>query len=129
MSKKGKFILGAGLGLGLGLLFAPKKGEETRKELAEKLSELFEKAKAIDIEEVKEDLTDKIVELQTKLKELDKEKAKEEIIAKATEIKNKSEEVIKLAVEKGTPAVKKAAKDVKSATAKTLKKISEDLEK
>ena len=32
MSKK-KFLLGAGLGLGLGLLFAPKSGKETRKEL------------------------------------------------------------------------------------------------
>ena len=40
MSKKsgvGKFIAGAVLGAGLGILFAPKKGSETRKDLKEKL--------------------------------------------------------------------------------------------
>ncbi len=38
MAKKGwgKFIIGAGLGAGLGVLFAPKKGSETRKELMKK---------------------------------------------------------------------------------------------
>ena len=38
--KKGgllKFVAGLGLGIGLGMLFAPKKGEELRKELKEKL--------------------------------------------------------------------------------------------
>ena len=35
MSKNGwgKFILGLGIGAGLGILFAPKKGSETRQEL------------------------------------------------------------------------------------------------
>ena len=42
MSKKrGRFLLGAGIGLGLGLLFAPKKGEETRRDLTKKLNELL----------------------------------------------------------------------------------------
>ena len=41
MSKKGfgKFLAGASLGAGLALLFAPKKGSETRQEL--KLSSYF----------------------------------------------------------------------------------------
>ena len=29
----GKFLAGAAIGVGLGLLFAPKKGEDTRKDL------------------------------------------------------------------------------------------------
>ena len=39
MSKKfgiGKFIAGAAVGAGLGILFAPKKGEDTRKVLKKK---------------------------------------------------------------------------------------------
>ena len=44
MSKKsgmGKFVVGAALGAGLGVLFAPKKGSETRRELKEKLDEFI----------------------------------------------------------------------------------------
>ena len=41
MSKKksglGKFLVGAGIGAGLGILFAPKSGSETRKELKQKI--------------------------------------------------------------------------------------------
>ena len=39
MSKKsglGKFLLGAGIGVGLGILFAPKSGKETRADLKKK---------------------------------------------------------------------------------------------
>ena len=58
MSKKGwgKFVIGAGIGAGLGLLFAPKTGKETRKELKEKIDELMAKAKELDINEVSEGL-------------------------------------------------------------------------
>ena len=56
MSKKrgiGKFIAGAAVGAGLGLLFAPKSGSETRKELKAKLDDLVNQIKNIDIDEVK----------------------------------------------------------------------------
>ena len=53
MSKKGHFLLGAGIGLGLGLLFAPKSGKETREDLGKAIEELIEKAKEIDLVEVK----------------------------------------------------------------------------
>ena len=39
----GKFLVGLGIGAGLGMLFAPKSGEESRKELKETIDELKEK--------------------------------------------------------------------------------------
>jgi len=127
MSKKTKFLLGLGTGIGLGILFAPKSGDETRKELKKKCNELLSKVKELDTEEVKENITEKLMELQNELKELDKEKIKEIAIEKAEAIKNKADELVKAAVEKGTPAVQKAAKEVKAATATTLKKLANKL--
>ena len=49
MSRRGfgKFLLGAGIGAGLGMLFAPKKGAELRKELSKKMDDLINKAKEL----------------------------------------------------------------------------------
>ena len=54
MSKKsgiGSLLLGGAIGAGIALLFAPKKGEELRKDLLEKISELCDKLKDIDEDE------------------------------------------------------------------------------
>ena len=52
----GKFIAGLAVGAGLGILFAPKKGSETRAELKEKIEELYVKAKELDMDDVKENI-------------------------------------------------------------------------
>ena len=52
-SGMGKFIMGAAVGAGLGILFAPNKGNETRKALKQKLEDLMNKIKNVDAEEVK----------------------------------------------------------------------------
>ena len=41
----GGFLFGALVGVGIGVLFAPKSGKETRKELKEKFDELVKKVK------------------------------------------------------------------------------------
>lgn len=128
MSKKGNFLLGAGVGLGLGLLFAPKSGKETRDDLAKLIDTLIDKAKDIDVEEVKNAIIVKTRELETTLKELDKETAKQLIIDKSNEVKIKAQELVELAKEKGTPIVEKTAKQVKTKTAELLKTAADKLE-
>jgi gas vesicle protein len=70
----GKFLAGAAIGAGLGILFAPKKGSDTRKELKEKLDDMLNKAKNLDKDEVKTNIELKISEIKNELEALDKEK-------------------------------------------------------
>ena len=129
MGKKGgvgKFVLGAALGGALGVLFAPKKGSETRQELKEKIDELMNKAKEIDMCEVKENIQDKIEEIKLELSDLDKEKVLKIAKEKGNQLKIKAEEIYNLALEKGTPVVQKAADEVRL---KTIDVVEEVLKK
>ena len=60
----GKLFAGLAVGAGLGVLFAPKKGTETRADLKKKMDELLLKAKEIDADEVKENIETKIYEIK-----------------------------------------------------------------
>ncbi len=132
MSKKkgfGKFLIGAGIGAGLGLLFAPKKGSETRRELKIKMDELIEKAKGIDAKEVKENIEVKIAEIKAELADLDKEKVLKIAKKKAKQIQDASSELVSYAVEKGTPVLKSAAESVRAKAVDVTKEVLNKLEK
>ena len=131
MSRKGygKFVLGAALGAGLGLLFAPKKGEELRKDLKDKLDQLVNQAKEIDIEEVKKDFGRKVEDIKMGLVDLDKEKAIEIAKEKGAQLKVKAQELYDLAVEKGTPVLKKTANDILDSVIKVSKETQKKLSK
>ena len=122
MSKKeksggfGKFLGGLAVGAGLGILFAPDKGENTRKVLSKKIEELIAQLKEVDMDEVKDELLYKVETLQADLKELDKEKAKD------------LEDIYEYAVEKGTPVVEQAADEVRKQALKVVKEIEKKLE-
>lgn len=127
-SGMGKFVLGAAVGAGLGMLFAPKKGSETRKDLKNKFDELVGKIKEIDVEEVKNEFFQKVDAIKAELENLDKEKVLKIAKKKGEDLKNKTEELLALAKEKGTPALEKAASELKDRTIDVLKEVINKLE-
>ena len=117
----GKFVAGALVGVGLGVLFAPKSGEETRKELKAKWDELVAKIKELDVQEVKQSLLNKIEEIKLEISELDKEKVAAAAKKKAAQIKAKLDSLYEEAKAKATPAVEKAVDDLRNKTVRVLK--------
>ena len=130
MSKKGfgKLLAGVGLGVGIGLLFAPKKGSETRTDLKNKMNELIVKVKEIDISEVKDNVEKKISEIKEELKDLDKEKALEIAKQKGEQIKSKLADLAEYVKDKGTPILENAVEEVRKSTVKVLKSTIKKLE-
>lgn len=131
MSKKsgfGKFLAGAAIGGALGVLFAPKKGSESRKDLKEKACETVDKVKNADYNKMMKDIETKFEKLKKEVKDLDKEKAAKIVKEKAASIKQKAEDLVSYAVEKGTPVVQKQAKEAKKGLIKLLNSTVEKLE-
>ncbi len=124
----GKFLAGAALGVGLGVLFAPKAGSETRKELKQKMDELVKKIKELDMEEVKENFLKKVEEIKQELADLDKEKVVAIAKDRAAAISKKLDELYKEAKEKATPVVEKTVDDLRTKTAAVLKETVKKLE-
>ena len=131
MSKKGfgKFLVGATIGAGIGLLFAPKKGSETRKDLKKKFDELVESIKEIDKEEVKVNFDKKIKKLKDDLADLDKEKALKIAKEKGSAIVDEATKLVDMAVEAGKPMVRDAADAVRKQATKVTKEVLKKLEK
>ena len=124
----GKFVAGAAVGASLGILFAPKKGSETRRELKQKMDEFTKKVKDIDMDEVKELFEKKVAEIKEELADLDKEKALKLARKKGEAIKKKCQDLVNLAVAKGTPILEKAAEDVRLKAIDVINDVLEKLE-
>ena len=125
----GKFLAGAAIGAGLGILFAPRKGSETRAALKAKINDLVAQIKNIDMEEVKEEFSRKVEEIKEGLADLDKEKVLEIAKEKATQLKEKEPELVALAIDKGTPMLRDAAEEVRLKAIDVTKDVLKKLEK
>ena len=125
----GKFALGALVGAGLGILFAPDKGEVTRMKLQNKLNNLLNKVREIDIDDVRIQLEEKVDEIKYELEDLDKEKVFKIAKKKAKALQDKCEDLVNYAIEKGTPVLEEAAEEVRVQTVKVVKEILAKLEK
>lgn len=131
MSKKsgiGKFLVGLGVGAGLGMLFAPKSGSETRKDLKVKYDEFIKSLKDIDVNEVKDEFLNKIEDIRNELEDLDKEKVLKIAKQKGQDLKKKTDELVELAKQKGTPIVEEAADGIRQKAIEITKSVLNKLE-
>ena len=130
MAKKGfgNLVLGVAIGASLGILFAPKKGSQTRHELKEKMLDLVSSAKELSISDVSHIVEDKINEIRHDLNDLDKEKVLKIAKEKSEDIKKKCQDLVDLAIEKGTPVLKDAAVEVRDKTIDVMRDMVNKLE-
>lgn len=130
MAKRGfgNLVLGVAIGASLGILFAPKKGSQTRRELKEKMLDLVSSAKELSISDVSHMIEDKINEIRHDLNDLDKEKVLKIAKEKSEDIKKKCQDLVDLAIEKGTPVLKEAAVEVRDKTIDVMHDMINKLE-
>ena len=124
----GTFVTGVAVGAALGILFAPKKGSETREDLKELLDEIIGKIKDIDMQDIKDAISNKVAEIKKSISELDKEKILEIAKEKGALLKEKCDDLIAYAKEKGIPAVEKTARELKEKASLVTKEVIQKLQ-
>ncbi len=129
MKKKSALLGGIAIGAGLGVLFAPKKGKETRNDLKVKINDLITKAKTMDMDDVKEYVITKTEEIEKSLTELDAEKVLDTAKKKAKVIEKNAKDLVNYVKEKGEPVLLDAAENVRQKAISMTKNVLEKLEK
>ena len=124
----GKLLLGLGIGTGIGMIFAPKKGDEIRKDLKKEIDNFISNLKEVDVNEVKDDFLNRIEDIRNELEDLDQEKALKIAKNKSNDLKKKVDELVALAKEKGTPVVESSAESLRQKAIDVTKNVLKKLE-
>ena len=127
MGKKTSLVAGIALGVALGVLIAPKKGSETRAELAAKLKGFLEELG--DFDDIGYAFEDKVVGIINELSALDREKVGAIARKQAKNIKQKAEELYETAKEKGSPKLKKSAEEIRRKAAEVMHETANKIDK
>lgn len=97
MANKGNgyaFLSGVLLGVIGGMLIAPKKGEEMRRDLKIKGDEMYEKVVSYDYASTKEALNSKVDDFKVMIQDIDKDKVKDISLESLDNLKGKAEELV-----------------------------------
>lgn len=121
-------LTGVAVGTTLGILYAPKSGKETRKDLKTMIDDMMQNIKSIDIDEEKEKFEKKIKEIEEDLVDLDTEEVMDMAKKKIRKIKRKANELIELAKESGNDILTDTANEVKEKAIDVTKSVLEKLE-
>lgn len=124
----GKLLVGLGIGAGIGMLFAPKSGDETRKDLKKEIDNFVSSLKEVDVNEVKDEFLNRVEDIRNELEDLDKEKALKIAKDKSNQLKKKVDELVSLAKEKGTPVVESSAEALRLKAINVTKGVLKKLE-
>ena len=109
MKKRNVFVLGALMGAAAVALLTPKSGKEMQKELLNKVDEIQNKIKDIEIEDVKQSFTAKLDEIKDLVNNFDWESSKAELESKVNDVKEKLNDML-VRVEEAKDTVKDEVK-------------------
>jgi len=112
--------VGALIGAGLGILFAPKKGSETREDIMKKVGKAKEDVCNIDAEDVKAYFENKKNEIEAAIHDLDKEKVKDIAIKKAKDLEKECKKLVKFVKDKSEPVLIDAAEALRDQAQKVI---------